>query len=99
MFTRIIGKIFGMLAAKPLTNVLEKAIKTANENEEVKAALGKYLESRARTLDKMATYCEKNPDSPLCYGKFAKTYGFDFNPNRKKGDRSRWMVDGKQYRR
>ena len=42
IFTRIIGKIFGMLAAKPLTNALEKAMKTANEDEEVKTSLAKF---------------------------------------------------------
>ena len=50
IFTRIIGEIFGMLAAKPLTNALEKAMKTANEDEEVKAALADFQSQRQRTV-------------------------------------------------
>ena len=88
-----------MLAAKPLTNTLEKAMKTANEDEEVKTSLAKFQAQRQRTIEKLADYCERNPDSPMCYGPWAEKYGFDFNPNRKKGDRSRWMHKGKQYRR
>lgn len=93
-----LDKLFGMLAAKPLTKALGKAMKIANKDPEVKAALASYLDQRDRTLDKMATYCDKNPDSPLCYGKFAKTYGFDFNPKRKKGQRSRYQKRGKHIR-
>ncbi len=50
IFTRIIGKIFGMLAAKPLTNALEKAMKTANEDEEVKAALADFQSQRPKQV-------------------------------------------------
>ena len=42
----------------------------------------------------MSNYCELNPDSPLCYGKFAKRFGFDFNPSRK-GKKARYRHRGK----
>ena len=93
-----LDKLFGMLAQKPLTRALGKAIKIANKDPQVKAKLIDYLNTRDQTLDMMATYCDKNPDSPLCYGKFAKTYGFDFNPKRKKGERSRYQKRGKHIR-
>ena len=95
----ILTRIFSMLAAKPLTKSLEKAMKTAIEDEEVKASLEDFQESRHKTMQKMANYCENNPDAPLCYGAYAKKFGFDFNPKRKKGDKSRWMHKGKKYSR
>ena len=92
-------KLFGMLAARPLTKALGKAIKIAVKDPEVKAALADFQASRNRTMEKMATYCEKNPDAPLCYGAYAKKFGFDFNPKRKKGDKSRWKHKGRHIRR
>ena len=92
-------KLFGMLAAKPLTKALGKAMKIANKEPEVKSALADFQAIRQDAIQKLSNYCEKNPDSPLCYGAWAKRYGFDFNPKRKKGDKSRWMHKGKKYSR
>ena len=92
-------KLFGMLAAKPMTRALGKAMKIANKDPEVKSALADFQAQRQRTIEKLANYCDRNPDSPMCYGAWAEKYGFDFNPKRKKGDRSRWTHKGKRYRR
>tara|TARA_R100000005_G_C4968247_1_gene182215 strand:+ start:411 stop:764 length:354 start_codon:yes stop_codon:yes gene_type:complete len=90
-----LSKLFGMLAQKPLTRDLGKAIKIANDDPEVKAALSDFQKQRERTLDLMASYCLKNPDSSLCYGKFAKRFGFEFKPDRKKGAKVRYRHKGK----
>ena len=57
-------------------------MKIANKDPEVKAALATFQATRKRTIEKLANYCEKNPDSPMCYGKWAKRYGFDLMPVR-----------------
>ncbi len=94
-----LSKLFSVLAAKPLSRKLEKAIKIANKDPKVAAALSDFQNQRKYTLDLMSHYCEKNPDSPLCYGKFANTYGFDFDSRRKKGERSRFKHKGRHIRK
>lgn len=71
-------KLFGFLARDKFAKDLKKAMKIAVDDPEVKASIADFQASRKRTLDQMADYCKLNPDSALCYGKFAKRYGFKF---------------------
>ena len=95
MQEKFLKKLFGFLARDKFEKDIYKAMKIATDDPEVKAAFADFQAQRKQTLDKMANYCKKNPDSALCYGKFAKRYGFDM----KKSGKVHYKHKGKNIRR
>ena len=58
---------------------IEKAMKIAIDDPKVSAAIADFQASRKQTLDKMAEYCKRNPESSICKNTaFNKRYAFQF---------------------